>query len=1003
MRRRLVLAGAAVSVVIAGALVVLVILLLRREPDKPAPAGGPASARIQPLPAPTEFVPDADPQATAHATVQASAVAIVALPDGARCVLPPGAAKPGSECRVSRLRNSPPRRGALELLSSAYEFSVDSAEDPLAATITLPFAPRRRKSAAPVALAAWNGVEWRPVASVVDGSTVTARVTHFSTYAVVSTPRFEAGPAEVYLSSLPGQGPARIPRGATVECVILRDPTGPAGRYDRVKLVGEENVEFGDGKGGFLRGEGTVQDAEVMGYYGVRGPGIEDVAKNVNEFRFQMRVPPGAPLGLRGIELSGSQVETLRYENAFDVCAPLVVIVDIDGMRQDVFYHAIQNPPAGFVHIPKLAGARTSAGADSIEFQHGVALRGAVTVFPTVTFAGHAAIFSGTDPGRYKIAGNEWFDRTLDVPYKFAFTGDNQGETGMGDSYDSFINGVANRRLLASGVTTVYQDAQREFGYRSVVAHNMYYGDGASAAAWASYGRLDMLLYLGKPKWLGGLWLLTPLSDRHMAAKARRAVLARDRYVTLGDQIGAEDARSLAIVTLYFAGLDHVSHESGSPRTVADPAAGYSGKQLDYLVESVDPYVGGFLESMTDVTYKNTTFIFVADHGQTTMNVQEGERGAKIRCFAQSRRVPTLHKFQDLLYETGYFPAGTYTLTGLDSGGTQIPARPVDASAVVGLNGGMAHVYLRRLAVGLRLEPPGPSLTLDDFTTRRSRVNQIFEAWRQPPRFQHVLDFAEAVRRWQEENPPSPEKAGDPEAAGYYRSLDLILVRDGEHGGFDAPYSVYVGPGNLVPFQEYLARNGNRPFSEPRYGWTSDARDIAFLADRLRRLQSAMSGDLILVPRYPDFYCEYVPLHGDHGGFTRSDFEVPFLVVRPGEAVARPLADAVRRSVDLSTKNRPSITDVKALVLNLLRPPAQATSTAGACEVLRRARDKIYSPVKRGAKAVSVLATPILPAPDPEDRDARPRPLCRAVRLHWKAPDRAMAEILDPDKDQLRT
>lgn len=88
-------------------------------------------------------------------------------------------------------------------------------------------------------------------------------------------------------------------------------------------------------------------------------------------------------------------------------------------------------------------------------------------------------------------------------------------------------------------------------------------------------------------------------------------------------------------------------------------------------------------------------------------------------------------------------------------------------------------------------------------------------------------------------------------------------------------------------------------------------------------MNGPVSGDVVLVPSYPDFYFETAPLNGDHGGLSREELTVPFALFRPG-AGADDLAHVRRTalaSLDLTTKNRPAVTDLKAVVLALLGDP----------------------------------------------------------------------------------
>jgi predicted AlkP superfamily pyrophosphatase or phosphodiesterase len=621
-------------------------------------------------------------------------------------------------------------------------------------------------------------------------------------------------------------------------------------------------------------------------------------------------VPPDAEFGPRDLELVGKKGARLSLSKAFYVCSPLVVIVNIDGMRQDVLYSALSgNTAMGPEACPTLRGlvgkpagnrlGQPGTPLHRLEFEHGIALPETATVFPSVTFGGHAAIATGADLNQVKMAGNEWFDRF--TRYKYAFTGDNIG-VGQGDAIKSFADGFANDRLLKSGRKTLYQEANADpkLGVTSLVMHNMYFG-ASPAAKWQPQRILpEQAVYF--PHWS------THFNDQFMTSKA-----------SLHLNVTEKEQPRFAILMLYFPGLDHDSHIGKSPRHVEDRDR-TPGKQSIYLANVVDPCLGSFMQDMNEPMLKNTFFVFTADHGQTTMAFQE----STVHHLGESRSNPGLHKFQDLLYELGYSPHGNYRV---------LPRKPPfvnppeQSTAVLGLNGGMAHVYLRRIKGDA---PPTPRVVKvfdprapDDIRPILAKTEEQFDEWSVPPLKSQVHDAARRFWQWSKDGwaPHGPE----PEL--YRGSIELVLWRDTQNDGYDGHYRVYDPGSDSITFLDFLLKdlekNGDNSFLK-RHGW-NDRRDAEFLADRLRRLQGPMSGDLILLPRYPYFYCEYVTQYGDHGSFNRNDMQVPFVVAQAGadeqrmKFIKKVLADP--RVIDLRTKNRPCNSDVKKTVLELLRTP----------------------------------------------------------------------------------
>ena len=77
-----------------------------------------------------------------------------------------------------------------------------------------------------------------------------------------------------------------------------------------------------------------------------------------------------------------------------------LLILDIDGLRQDVFHHALDEG-----RIPHLARLLGGAAADC-----GWHLD-PLSPLPSITFAAQTTLFTGLHPGQHGIAGNEFFDR----------------------------------------------------------------------------------------------------------------------------------------------------------------------------------------------------------------------------------------------------------------------------------------------------------------------------------------------------------------------------------------------------------------------------------------------------------------------------------------------------------------------------------------------------------------------------------------------------------------
>jgi len=889
------------------------------------------------------FVPQPDPAATVVTAVDPKSVTKADLPDGASVLIPPGATTRPTSLKMSRLLNSPVAMGVNGLGSSVYEVALDEGADQprQAVQVTIPLSKEMGSqgvTANKLAVAHWDGSMWRPIAARIDlekGIAETS-VSHFSSFAVVSTDRYEAGPGRIYLNP-PSMGDftdRRVPRGAMAECVIF---AGPGASYDTVWING---VEIVDSSGQYKPGVGVVRRVPVGA---------------LTECRFNIRIAPDAKIGPYDIDLYGKNEGRQRYPGYLVVSSPMVMIIDIDGMRQSVFNNALIDPPKLYVTIPRLfSGLGSDAakrspnvhkagnGLSWEQFRSGVALNETTTIFPSVTFAGHAAIFSGNDLGGIRMAGNEWFDRR--VPRKFGFTIDLQDTRGSYDGQDwgpvKFGGkGLANERMHQSGIKTVYEMVHDQFNYRSVVFHNMYY----EGAEWQPYSWLrDEAFYYFCP--------FSTFAEWNMTKKANKVIARADQ--------------DLGVMTLYYAGADHHGHERYSPKDLGERQKIYlTGFPLEYpgsglmtlppgadISVSIDTNLGQILSNLTDVMYKETTYVFTADHGQSGMSFpRDGvdEATARIHCFARPRSNKTLHKLSDLVFEAGFLPYGTYDL-GDDS--TKSLAAP-DATAMVGCNGGMAQIYLRRPKPETSLAPENVArkITADEL----DHAADGYETWDRPARFQDVLRVAAKLAELRVGAPLPVED--------YANSIDQILVRNTEQATGDwmrPDYLLYLSPTEQVPVIDYLKSPAGRAWMTAKHmGYRGDDRDAAMIADRIQRLQSFVSGDLLVLPHYPDFYFEYDPLDGDHGSITRLDMEIPFAVARPCLSKPDWIVKGLQKAIDLDTKNRPANTDVRAATLEFLKrePFAPSPDTDGGLEIIATKQNQTMTMVEFTSKQLQFM------------------------------------------------
>ncbi len=299
-----------------------------------------------------------------------------------------------------------------------------------------------------------------------------------------------------------------------------------------------------------------------------------------------------------------------------------ILWLDIDGLRPDVFAHALQ---AG--DIPNLAGL---LGADYL-------IKPVLAPAPSITFTSQASIFTGSHPGQHGIPGNQFFDRfglqSNRTPRHYAF---DVGDTlAADDAVRVFSEGLASQCLQTP---TIYEILS-EYGWQSVVVGHMY----ARGARWLRPSLTNLARFTKG----GNLFGLSAAEyDRHLLKKALD-YLENDGFPDL--------------LTLYFMGVDHESHQHG-------PQA-----QGGYLTEELDPMIGELAQALKASGVAPLTII-CSDHGQ--IGVKADDQHSLRLAFPFEREMG--HLFDAL---------------GLDV--HDYPGEDPDCDAVVASNGGMAQVYLR--------------------------------------------------------------------------------------------------------------------------------------------------------------------------------------------------------------------------------------------------------------------------------------------------------------------
>jgi hypothetical protein len=487
-----------------------------------------------------------------------------------------------------------------------------------------------------------------------------------------------------------------------------------------------------------------------------------------------------------------------------------LVVIDLDGLRRDAFRETLA--AGDLPHIEHIVGGRDGETACHVD---------ALSTAPSITFAAQASIITGQHPAAHGIPGNESFDRLGRIskgrPRHFGF---DVGYTlAVDDAVAVFTGDGLASRLLSRETPTLYEIAS-ERGLTSTVVHHMY---ARGADAWLRPDIVDIARFT---KGKGVLGFEAGEYDAGML----------DRLIAHLDEGNRPD-----VLTTYFMGLDHHSHAHGP------------SSQPAYLREVIDPQIGRLLDALAArKMLENTLFVLVSDHGQT--EIVADDRHAIRLGFPFDR-------------ELGH----VFSALGLDV--HDIPGEDPACDAVMGLNGGLAYVYLRHRA----------------------------GRWAIPPRYaEDVLPVAQAFF--------------DMNALGAYEdelqgSLELILARNAEREGWQGEYRAYLGSGRTQPFADYLAAHPELDYPDA--------------VNRIRLATAVGTGDLILVAK-EGFYFS-TPMTGMHGGLCRGQSEVVLTFGWPGAS-----ADAVtwlRETIEGVVDDRcagegdrqPSVADMMPAALALMR------------------------------------------------------------------------------------
>jgi hypothetical protein len=347
-----------------------------------------------------------------------------------------------------------------------------------------------------------------------------------------------------------------------------------------------------------------------------------------------------------------------------------IIVLGIDGLRQDVLYkytddasnEASYNDPNGcgqnancYVPVSKT----TLPGLSQIMTSEGtLKLKNVTAIFPSITFASWASIFSGKTPTETGITGNEFFARDLynaAAPQNMIIPGSSALPSGMvtldadgGALRPAVSGGFTNwilRRMSLSAPFALRHVMPAEFlGYETLSKKRNSSAPGKTLIAnpiWQETndkvatkyqvdtsqepGRCDKSIYecrtvsmfnqyvkgvdwWGTPsfKWKT-LWEITAGDPMFDTAVANETVDFITDYFKQRSPNGKQK-RFPAIFSVYLPGLDHEAHVNGM------------SNYKKFVQNTVDVKIGEIVKALKDQDeFYNKLFIIVSDHGETQM------------------------------------------------------------------------------------------------------------------------------------------------------------------------------------------------------------------------------------------------------------------------------------------------------------------------------------------------------------------------------------------------
>jgi len=539
-----------------------------------------------------------------------------------------------------------------------------------------------------------------------------------------------------------------------------------------------------------------------------------------------------------------------------------VVVFAIDGLKQDtLLQHLMRNSAPKPGGLQDLLGAQVDA--KGVSLTNGIAVRQAVTVFPSYTYPAWTSMLTGLFPGSHGITGNSLFFRKREIARYYTEYHVDAVKVQMENDFLS--NDISDQ------VKTLYEYIGEGGGQSIVVHHMVERGSGQGAI------RLDH----------STMWSYQQNRNRAVDENTVWEAVQALQNFNGGTQKEA-DLKLPSVMTIYFSGLDHAEHIYPE-----DPERG----RLEYLA-FLDDLIAKFISGDRAITrndyatplseptkadpidwrglgdepvMQQTVFILVSDHGHTPI---DWDKALGIEDLKEA--------FEDFSSEVGReYHLETPTLVD-DSAFSVVKSMfgffhdgtiSADANVVATVNGGALGLYVKH--------------DQGEWTDTPDYKKDI------EPMLEHLLLTLHKNQQ-------------GPESVLYKQEGRYVLI----------PYR-YDGSGvRLLPgvnIDQSPLNDPAYPMAERRLkglAWRlptdpMSAPDIILLADRAKRLTYLNKRDWRVIEGLD--MSKHRHFHSDHGHLNAADSLVPMIFVRGGYKGKQALATICEASlVDVT----PTILDI---------------------------------------------------------------------------------------------